>query len=344
MKTLASSQNEKVHPERDLSGLDGYNVLVNIIGAQNITPSGEEIIHSCPLPFGNHRNGDTNPSASLNSSTLLFNCFTCGGGDIVWLVSNVLGISRGEAYALLRGESDGTRLVPTEEFVDRLKDVFSKEQVKSEDIPVYSDTIINRWVQPCSYLTDRGISEQVQLEMRTGIDRDRIEVAKLATGEQPSKVDRVVLPHFMNGKLIGWVARKIQDVDGLPKYRNSKGFPRGAWLYNMDSAKQYDHVYVVESPMSVLVLKSRGIDNVVATFGAKVEAKQIQLLRQFSNVTVYMDGDEAGRKSVGNLVNELSSYVKLRVINTPDGQDPATLDHVPESVGALAWQIIGTST
>jgi len=341
MKTLASSRNDQANPERDLSGLDGYNVLVNIIGAQNISPSGEELIHSCPLPFGNHRNGDTNPSASLNTSTLLFNCFTCGGGDVTWLVSNVLGITRGEAYALLRGESDGTRLVPTEQFVDRLKDVFSREQVKPEDIPVYSDTIIQRWIQPCNYLTERGISEQVQLEMRTGIDRDRIEVAKLAGSECSVRVDRVVLPHFMNGKLIGWVARKIQDTDGLPKYRNSKGFPRGAWLYNMDSARQYDHVYVVESPMSVLVMKSRGIDNVVATFGAKVEAKQVQLLRQFSSVTIYMDGDTAGRKSARSLVSELSSYVKVRVIDTPDGHDPATLEQVPESVGALAWQISG---
>jgi DNA primase len=339
MKTLASSYNDK-SPERDLSGLDGYSVLVNIIGAQNISPSGEELIHSCPLPFGNHRNGDTNPSASLNTSTLLFNCFTCGGGDVVWLVSNVLGISRGDAYALLRGESDGTRLVPTEEFVDRLKGVFSKEQVKSEDVPVYSDTIIQRWVQACDYLTERGVSEQVQLDMRTGVDRNRIEIAKTPAGEQSVRVDRVVLPHFMEGKLIGWVARKIQNVEGVPKYRNSKGFPRGTWLYNMDNARQYDEVYVVESPMSVLVMKSRGINNVVATFGAKVEAKQIQLLRQFSGVTVYMDGDEAGRKSTRNLVNELSSYVKMRVISTPDGHDPATLEQVPESVGSLAWQIV----
>ena len=341
MKTLASRRDEKVYPERDLLGLDGFDVLVNIIGAQNITPSGDELIHSCPLPFGNHRNGDTNPSASLNASTLLFNCFTCGGGDIVWLVSNVLGVSRSEAYEILHGEASGTRLVPTEEFVDRLKGVFYKEQAKQEDVPVYSDTIIQRWISPCDYLTERGVSEQVQADMLTGIDRGRIEMAKVDGIEQSVRVDRVVLPHFMNGQLIGWVARKIQSIDGLPKYRNSKGFPRGAWLYNMDNARQYDHVYVVESPMSVLVLKSRGIDNVVATFGAKVEAKQVQLLRQFSSVTIYMDGDTAGRKSTRNLVGELSSYVRVRVIDTPDDHDPATLEQVPESVGSLAWQISG---
>ena len=325
--------------ERDLSGLDAYNVLVNIIGAQNITPSGDELIHSCPLPFGNHRNGDTNPSASLNSSTLLFNCFTCGGGDVVWLVHNVLGITRSEAFALLRGESEGTRLVPVEEFVDRLKDVFAKEQVKQEDVPVYSTNIIDRWVGPCDYLTDRGVSELVQKQMRTGVDRGRLEIVRMVDGEHRVQVDRVVLPHFMNGKLIGWVARKIQDVDGLPKYRNSKGFPRGAWLYNLDNAQNYNDIYVVESPMSVLVLKSRGIDNVVATFGAKVETKQLQLLRQFSSVTVFMDGDEAGRRANINVVQALSPFTRVRVIMTPDGEDPATLESIPEPLGSLAWQI-----
>jgi len=327
--------------ERDLPGLDAYYVLTSIIGAQNITPTGDELIHSCPLPFGNHRNGDTNPSASLNSSTLLFNCFTCGGGDVVWLVSNVLGITRSEAFAMLRGESEGTRLVPVEEFVNRLKDVFDSKTEVQENIPVYSRSILNRWGGTCDYLTNRGVSEAVQSEMYTGIDRGRVEVAHLPGGiDQNVQVDRVVLPHFMNGELIGWVARKVDDVPGVPKYRNSKGFPRGAWLYNLDDARKWNHVYVVESPMSVLVLKSRGIYNVVATFGAKVEEKQINLLRQFSRVTVFMDGDEAGRKSTSNLIEALSPFVRVKVVMTPDGEDPATLTEIPESITVLEWQIL----
>lgn len=325
--------------ERDLSGLDGYSVLVNIIGAQNITPSGDELIHSCPLPFGNHRNGDTNPSASLNSSTMLFNCFTCGGGDVVWLVSNVLGITRSESFALLRGESEGTREVSTEEFVDRLKNVFSKEQVKQEEIPVYSTTIIDRWVGPSDYLTNRGISEAVQAEMRTGVDRGRVEISKNNGQEAAVNVDRVVLPHFMNGKLIGWVSRKINGIPGVPKYRNSRGFPRGVWLYNLDNAKQYDNVYVVESPMSVLVLKSRGINNVVATFGAKVEDKQVSLLRQFSTVTIFMDGDTAGRQATAKLVTRLAPYTKTFVVETPDNEDPATMESIPDAVSSFCWQM-----
>ena len=330
MKTLMNNEGFTTQ------GLDAYDILVNVIGARNITPSGDELIHSCPLPFGGHKNGDTNPSASINTQTLLFNCFTCGGGDVVWLVSNVLGLTRTEAISLLRKEAEGTKLVPVEQFVDKLKDIFNDTPQARDEIPIFSNNILSRWIGPCSYLTDRGVSPAVQEQMLTGVDTNRIEVA----GQDSVRVDRVVIPHFINGKLVGWVARKIEEVPGVPKYRNSKGFPRGAWLYNLDNARDCEHVYVVESPMSVLVLKSRGINNVVATFGAKVEDKQINLLRQFSKVTAFMDGDDAGRKATLHLVEKLSCYTKLRVIDTPDGEDPASLTEIPDSMSALEWELI----
>ena len=71
-------------------GLDAEDVLRDLIGAHEIIGNDTELIHSCKLPFGMHKNGDQNPSASLNRDTLLFNCFTCGGGSIIWLVQNCL--------------------------------------------------------------------------------------------------------------------------------------------------------------------------------------------------------------------------------------------------------------
>ena len=58
------------------TNLDARVVLQDIIGVGELIENGDEYIHSCPLPFGMHKNGDSNPSASLNKDTLLFNCFT----------------------------------------------------------------------------------------------------------------------------------------------------------------------------------------------------------------------------------------------------------------------------
>ena len=320
-------------------GLDANAVLLDIIGVHNATDSGDEIIHSCPLPFGNHRNGDTNPSASLNRETLLFNCFTCGGGSVIWLVQNCLNVTKEEAIGILKNEVADLKVVSIEDFVKKLEGVFCDDPVHLPDIPVYSPNLLNRWQGECDYLTLRGVSEAVQAEMRTGVERGRPEISKTLQGPTTVLVDRVVLPHFMNGKLVGWVARKINDVEGVPKYRNSKGFPRGAWLYNLDNNLETNEIYVVESPMSVLVLKSRGIDNVVATFGAKVDNNQIALLRDFATVNIFMDGDIPGRNATQHLVEELNHYTKVRVIDTPDEEDPATLMEIPQAVSAFEWEL-----
>ena len=320
-------------------GLDVRVVLQDILGVGELIENGDEYIHSCPLPFGMHKNGDRNPSASINKDTFLFNCFTCGGGSIIWLVQHCMNVDRIGAVSILKNEVADLKVISVEDFIEKLEGVFSHDKTGHVEVPHYSDNLLRRWEGPCEYLTVRGVSEAVQRAMRTGVELGRSEIAKSPEGDVIVTLDRVVLPHFMKGKLVGWVARKIQDVPGVPKYRNSKGFPRGAWLYNLDDAKQFDHVYVVESPMSVLVLKSRGINNVVATFGAKVDAQQIGLLRNFSKVTIFMDGDLPGRNAACNLVEQLKLYTKVAVIETPDDEDPASLLDIPSSMNSMEWQL-----
>ena len=320
-------------------GLDVRVVLQDILGVGELIENGDEYIHSCPLPFGMHKNGDRNPSASINKDTFLFNCFTCGGGSIIWLVQHCMNVDRIGAVSILKNEVADLKVISVEDFIEKLEGVFSHDKTGHAEVPHYSDNLLRRWEGPCEYLTVRGVSEAVQRAMRTGVESGRSEIAKSPEGDITVTLDRVVLPHFMKGTLVGWVARKIQDVPGVPKYRNSKGFPRGAWLYNLDDAKQFDHVYVVESPMSVLVLKSRGINNVVATFGAKVDAQQIGLLRNFSKVTIFMDGDLPGRNAACNLVEQLKLYTKVAVIETPDDEDPATLLEIPSAMNSMEWQL-----
>ena len=320
-------------------GLDAEGVLRDLIGAHEIIENGNELIHSCKLPFGMHKNGDSNPSASLNRESLLFNCFTCGGGSIVWLVQNCLDVDRDTAAAELKNYADGLKVVPIEDFIDRLNKMFANEAQSRFDIPVYNERILDRWITSTDYLTERGVSLQVQKEMKTGLDRGRREIARVNGLESYVEVDRVVLPHFINNRLVGWVARKTDNIEGVAKYKNSKSFPRQYSLYNYDNVEGMQHVYVVESPMSVLVLKSRGVTDVVATFGAKVSKPQLDLLREFPKVTIFMDGDAPGRSATHNLIDALREYVSLTVIDTPDGEDPASLDAIPEGIYGMIYEL-----
>lgn len=320
-------------------GLDAEGVLRDLVGAHEIIENDTELIHSCKLPFGMHKNGDSNPSASLNRESLLFNCFTCGGGSIIWLVQNCMDISRDDAIAELQNYATGLKHMPVEQFMERLGKLFDDEKEQRVDIPKYNEKILERWIQPTDYLTERGVSVEVQKEMKTGLDSGRREIARVNGNEVIVNCDRVVLPHFMNGRLVGWVARKIKNVEGIAKYKNSKSFPRQYGLYNYDNVPKNKPVYVVESPMSVLVLKSRGITNVVATFGAKVSKPQLELLRNFPEVTIFPDGDAPGRASTHNLIDALRDYTSVKVIDTPDGEDPASLTEVPSSLSSFVYEL-----
>lgn len=318
-------------------GLNPEEVL-NSIGIHEIVENGDELVHSCKLPFGLHKNGDSSPSASLNRDTLLFNCFTCGGGSIIWLVQNCLEITKEEAITYLKDFSLDSRNLTVEQFSKRLEMLFQDDTQQKVDIPTYNKRIVERFACVSDYLTSRGVSEEVQKEMGTGLET-KLEVTK---NKSITEVTRVVIPHYMNGKLIGWVARKADNTEGVSKYRNSKGFPRNYWLYNLDNCLKMESVYVVESPMSVLVLKSRGINNVVATFGAKVSKPQLKLLREFSGVTVFMDGDAPGRAARRAIVDGLKDFTKVQVVDTPDGEDPATLSSVPSSIPYFTYALSNT--
>jgi len=316
-------------------GLDVEDLLEDLLGAKNIQIIGNEIIHSCLLNFGLHSHGDQNPSASLNKDSLLFNCHVCGGGTIIWLVENVLDVPRNEAINRIKNYSEGLRPIPAEQFITKLDKLLKDNGLPKELItPHYSEKILTEWIQPSEYLLERGVSYEVQKEMKTGILEPGYELDKSKSVVQ---VQRNVLPHFIGDDLVGWVSRRLDDTKNVAKYKNTRGFPRKYSLYNLNNIMDNNHCYVVESPMSVLVLKSRGINDVVATFGSSVSLGQIKLLRKFDNISVFFDGDSAGQKGCNELMDGLKDYTRVRAIGTPSGEDPASLDFIPESLNYLEY-------
>jgi hypothetical protein len=130
--------------------------------------------------------------------------------------------------------------------------------------------------------------------MFTGIDKENTDDVGGDIVTQP----RLVIPHFFGGVLRGWSKRKLENWQLGPKYKHSHQFPKATTLYNWDNVTGFDTVILVESPMSVLKLKSEGIPNVVASFGADVNEGQADLLTHFKEVILFPDGDRAGYKAL----------------------------------------------
>ena len=289
--------------------------LLEEFGAQNITVRGDEIHHSCILPFGLHRNGDANPSASLNWSKLTYGCFGCGNsGGLYWFIN----VCRGDNTAgsrrtakqwindrIDRGGEDGLQDVLR--YIDA---VYAKEtRDELQTIPRYSPLVLRPWELIHPYMTEiRHVPEANLVHHRVGYDPD---------------LDRIVFPHFWMGNLVGWQTRRISN-DGTPKYKSTTGFPKDSTIYNW---KDGAVPLVLESPMSVVSKSHIGdVVNFVATFGASVTHHQMRALADAPRVVMWFDNDPAGWEATRTVGDFLVNYSDVYAVDNPYAADPADMD------------------
>jgi hypothetical protein len=306
-----------------------------------------EIVHSCLLDKiePHHKNADRNPSAWANVEKGLYVCSVWWAGDILHLIQK------------LEGKDDFGSIMPVVSgfLVGATKDAASlrqeldqlfSEEIYSVDLPSYSERVLDSWRSSHPYMREwRGISHETQELLGIGYDE---------------KENRVVFPHWWDGRLVGWQKRVIPNTrrnhqterwevakwpptyPDWPRYRNSSALPKSETLYAYDMI-QKEHIrdiVVVESPMSVAKAYTHNIPGVLATFGAKVSRAQIRLLREFPRVIVWFDADPAGMQGAYRLVQGLYRHIEVLVVEPDEGIDLGDLnsaDEVREKLnGAMA--------
>ncbi len=122
--------------------------------------------------------------------------------------------------------------------------------------------------------------------------------------------DMICIPVQNNeGLCVGFVGRSIEGKD----FKNTSKLPKSKVLFNLNRVKAASKVYVVESSFDAIRLDQIGFP-AVATLGANVSSKQIDLLqRYFSDIIIIADNDEAGTNMKEKLKEKL--YSKLTIIN-----------------------------
>lgn len=321
----------KAHYAEYLRRLDA-RALLEHYGAQNVREQvnrdgSVELIHSCLLDRvePHHANGDANPSAAVNVEKKTFVCYSAGiGCDLIHLAMKLEGKeSFAEALTAVSGFLSGATH-DNEKFASEATKLMQEESPYRINPPVYSDALLKAWDHEHPYWPSRGILPPALLSLRLGYD--------------PSD-QRVVFPHFVDHQLVGWQKRSV--IGELPKYLSSSGFPKSDTLYNLDQAREFTRVCVVESPMSVARAVGLGIPNVVATFGAKVGDAQIETLaRSFDFVYVWFDHDPAGLAGERRLVEGLYRRVPVAVVFPDVGRDLADCS-VQEIAAKMAGSIPG---
>lgn len=304
---------------------------------EETTANGEvEVVHSCLLDRvdRHHNNGDANPSASANLDRKLYVCYAYWGGDFFHLIQK---LENKDSFAeilpvvsrFLTGATLDDDTLAVE--VARLEQMINDKGGYAVELPSYSPRVLAPWAFVHPYLHERGIDTETASRLQIGWRDDD---------------NRITIPHFWNGKLVGWQARAVPERLGQwpgtavpqPKYKNTSGFPKADTLY-------YDHsrpfptrgtVVLVESPFSVIKATALGLDvPVLASFGAKVSKIQTQMLYEYDQVILWADPDPAGQVMERTVMNRLADHPGLSVVTPDDGKDLADYDRLDDVLAKI---------
>ena len=127
--------------------------------------------------------------------------------------------------------------------------------------------------------------------------------------------DRLIIPIYYRGKMVGWQARAIYEVDWkqslFPKYYTAPGTPRREILYNIDNAAKYKTGIIVEGVTDVWKVGPQA----VCTFGANMTLDQQRLFKKNfkdNNGVLFYDPDikDAMKEKVDILCASMSKALK----------------------------------
>jgi DNA primase len=298
-------------------------------------------------------------SFSVSPSKGVFYCFGCGeGGDAIAFLRKVENLTFPEAVERLAPEAGVTLRYEAESPGER-RAASRREalhKANAEAAALYHRTLMESpdANDARAYLASRGIDRDVAERFGVGyapassnfllrslaktISPELLLEAGLAVRDAEGGVrdrfrDRIAFPiNDLSGRAIGFGARLIKDVEGQPKYLNTRETPvydKGNVLYNLDRAKpglaRNGDAYVVEGYTDVIALYQAGVDTAVATCGTALGESHFRLMARFARrVILSFDSDEAGARAAERAYAIHQNYpLEVRVLVLPDGLDPA---------------------
>lgn len=271
----------------------------------------------CPDPWGLHKHGDTTGKFAIHRDKRVYNCWVCGGGSLLSLAMAIKDCEDYEAADwLYQFASEDT--ISSERFVDEIEMELADEGPQETVLPYFNARVLDKHQPAYEWGLGRGISNEV-IDYKL-VKFDPSHTRRSRKGEE-HEGPAVILPHFWQGKLVGWQERWFDAPKWIPKYTNTQDFPRKETIYNYEPGILADPKLIVcESVPTVLALMSRGIP-AMATFGSNLSQEHIRLLRRCINgITIAPDNDDAGAKYVDALYEGLERYIPLKL--TPRVGEP----------------------
>lgn len=237
------------------------------LGIGDLRRRGDEITGLCPKHAERTGRQDRHASWSINNDTGLHQCFSCGyAGNLETLFIDLTGNVPADIHMMLQKAALSTMSSHPIFTGDADEDAGSEWDVDYDQlIPV-----------PPRMLERKNLSAEAAATF--GVQWNR-------------KTHCWFIPIISpDGEILGAQYKQTGMFMNVPQ-----DVPKGSTLFGFHEGLKHRRVGVVESPLDVVRLWDVGIP-AVATFGAKVSADQLALLREnWTYVVSMMDNDKAGR-------------------------------------------------
>lgn len=278
-----------IRDRRNQANLYTASQVKRVLSGSGVTVEKEaesEYIVFCPF-HSNHRT----PAGEINKYSGLFFCFSCGKtADLIELVMHFSNRTYFESVRFIK-----SREVET----DILSEVNSK-LIEKEEWTEFDTSIVERLHEQAlvserakEYFIKRNITKESVIKFKLGYSETQ---------------DMICIPIQNNdGLCVGFVGRSIEGKE----FKNTPKLPKSKVLFNLNRVKTASSIYVVESSFDAIRLDQVGI-SAVATLGANVSSKQIELLsKYFDDICIIADNDEAGANMKNRIVEKLGSSVSI---------------------------------
>ena len=141
--------------------------------------------------------------------------------------------------------------------------------------------------------------------------------------------DRIFIPVYKDGVLVGWQARVIGDQRNkfIPKYYSMPGWRKGMFVYNHDMAKRFNHVVICEGPTDVW----RYGPEAVCLFGKVPTCAQSAVLADNWETQILLLDSDVSDHELETVQIKLDQPhrqkpIKRIVVKLPPGQDPGSMN------------------
>ncbi len=270
----------------------------------------------------NPAHDDRNPSMTMLKSNGFARCWACGK------VYNFVNL-----YYVLTGEKIAQR---HSSFISSLSKPLVKGQShKREKVIEYrleKGALYHPRISPTvsKFLEDIGITK----EAIDYFDIRWTDMVKM--GFDPKKdttfiKDRICIPIVEDGKIVNMECRDF-TFNQKPKVIYPKG-SKAVTLFNYDNLDKNKPLIVVEGVKSALRIWSYISKNVTATLGCSISKGQREKIKEFNNIILFPDNDEAGL----SMIKQFEEFYELDYHYTlmkQEGYDPAdgSIEDVKEAL------------